>query len=136
MDKLSKTIILKKGEGRKYDMGAMQATFLADEQETEERYAVSEWWLKPGSEGPGAHQHEFNDEVFYVLEGVMSFLVGDKWIDAAPGTFLRIPARTMHDFSNKTNDRAGLLNFFIPGGFERNMPSIIQWFNEKKQESL
>jgi hypothetical protein len=26
----------------------------------------------------------------------------------------------------------GVLNFFIPGGFERNMPSIVKWFEDNK----
>jgi len=48
------------------------------------------------------------------------------------GDFLRIPAKTIHDFVNSTNENSGVLNFFIPGGFERNMPSIVQWFDENK----
>lgn len=123
-------IILKAGEGRSYPCGTMTAVFKADEEETNEKYSVSEWWLDANSEGPGAHLHEANDEVFYVLEGTTSFLVGDEWVDAAKGTFLRIPANTMHDFANRTDHKTGVLNFFIPGGFERNMPSIVKWFEE------
>lgn len=123
-------IVLGPGEGRKYPCGKMTAIFKADEEETQEKYSISEWWLEPNTEGPGAHEHEENDEIFYVLEGVTTFLVGDKWIDAEKGTMLRIPARTIHDFVNKTQQRTGVLNFFIPGGFERNMPSIVKWFQE------
>lgn len=126
-----KTIILEQGEGRTYNMGAMQAIFLADEEETDSQYSVSQWWLDPNSEGPGAHLHEDNDEVFYVLEGTMSFLAGEKWVDAKKGTFLRIPSKTLHDFANRTSERAGVLNFYIPGGFERNMPAIVKWFEEQ-----
>lgn len=132
MEEHLQPIVLKKGEGRTYEMGAITAVFLADEQETKESYSASEWWLEPNTEGPGAHQHEHNEEVFYVLEGTMSFLVGDQWIDAAQGAFLRIPPRTLHDFRNQTSQRSGVLNFFIPGGFERNMPAIAQWFKENR----
>ncbi|HLT53273.1 MAG TPA: cupin domain-containing protein [Flavobacteriaceae bacterium] len=124
------SIILPKGEGRSYNCGTMTAIFKADEQETDAAYSVSEWWLEPNSEGPGAHKHDANDELFYVLEGTTSFLVGDQWVDAPKGTFLRIPANTMHDFANRTNETTGVLNVFIPGGFERHMPSIVQWFEE------
>ncbi|MES2649207.1 MAG: cupin domain-containing protein [Bacteroidota bacterium] len=123
-------LILSEGEGRIYNCGTMTAIFKADENETNEKYSVSEWWLEPNSDGPGAHSHEENDEVFYVLEGMISFLVGDKWVDVNKGTFLRIPARTIHDFKNKTGSKTGVLNFFIPGGFERNMPSIVKWFDD------
>ena len=128
----TETLILPEGQGRIYDCGTMTAIFKADENETNEKYSISEWWLIPNSDGPGAHSHEDNDEVFYVLEGSMSFLVGDNWIIADKGTFLRIPAKTIHDFKNHTDQKAGVLNFFIPGGFERNMPSIVQWFEYNK----
>ena len=126
----SDSIILPSGQGRIYNCGAMTAVFKADENETNEKYSVSEWWIEPHSDGPGAHQHEDNDEVFYVLEGTTSFLVGDKWVDAHKGTFLRVPSKTMHDFKNKTDQRTGILNFYIPGGFERDMPKIVKWFEE------
>ena len=126
------TLILKTGEGRTYNCGTMTAVFKADENETNEKYSISEWWLQPNSGGPGAHSHEDNDEVFYVIEGMCSFLVGDKWVNAEKGTFLRIPAKTIHDFKNITAEKTGMLNFFIPGGFERNMPSIVQWFEDNK----
>lgn len=128
----TEVLILTEGQGRVYNCGPMTAIFKADENETSEKYSVSEWWLQPNADGPGAHSHEYNDEVFYVLEGTTSFLVGDKWIDADKGTFLRIPAKTIHDFKNKTDKKSGVLNFFIPGGFERNMPSIVKWFKENK----
>lgn len=123
-------LILGPEQGRSYNCGTMTAVFKADENETDEKYSISEWWLEPDSDGPGAHHHEDNDEVFYVLEGTTSFLVGDKWVDAVKGTFLRIPAKTTHDFANRTNKKTGVLNFFIPGGFEKNMPAIVKWFEE------
>lgn len=130
--KHSDAIVLQAGEGRKYNCGDMTAIFKADENETAAKYSISEWWIAPNSEGPGAHQHEQNDEVFYVLEGITSILIGEEWIRAEKGTFIRIPAKTMHDFKNETNQITGVLNFFIPGGFERNMPSIVEWFENNK----
>ena len=121
-------IHLPPGAGRAYPMGRLHAVFKADESETKERFSVSEWWLEPRTDGPGAHAHEANDELFYVLEGRPSVLVGDAWIDAPAGAFFMIPAGNMHDFANRTDQRAGLLNVFIPGGFERTMPAIAEWF--------
>ena len=40
----------------------------------------------------------------------------------------------MHDFANRSGSKMGLLNFFIPGGFERNMPSIVKWFENNQKE--
>jgi mannose-6-phosphate isomerase-like protein (cupin superfamily) len=116
-------------------MGAIRAVFKADGDETGNRYCASEWWLEPHTKGPGAHLHEANDEVFYVLEGTAAILVGEEWIDAPTGSFILIPPRTMHDFENRTEKRVGLLNFFIPGGFEPMMPAIVKWFQENGGEA-
>lgn len=128
----SQTLILTAGQGRVYHLGAMTAIFKADENETADQYSISEWWLAPNSNGPGPHQHDDQDQVFYVLEGTISILTGDKWIEADRGTFIRIPRNTIHTFANRTNKKAGMLNFDIPGGFEKNMPSMVKWFEENK----
>jgi mannose-6-phosphate isomerase-like protein (cupin superfamily) len=118
--------------GRAYDLGPLQSRFLADGVESDDRYCVSEWWLEPGQPGAGAHAHEANEELFYVLEGTMSFLAGNEWIDAPRGSFLRIPAGTTHDFENRTDARAGVLNVFVPGGFEAMMPRLLAYVAEQE----
>ena len=35
------------------------------------------------------------------------------------GTFLRIPAGVTHDIENRSDELAGFLNTYIPGGFEK-----------------
>lgn len=134
MKEKDEPIILKPNEGRTYKMGTMTAVFKADETETDCNYSVSEWWLEPHSKGSGPHLHQHNTEVFYVLEGIASILIEDEWIDAEKGAFVRIPANTTHDFENRTDSLMGLLNFYIPGGFERNMPSIVKWFEKNESE--
>lgn len=124
-------IVLGPGEGRAYAMGAMSAVFKADEAETAATYSISEWFLEPHSSGPGPHSHADHDDIFYVIEGVMSVRVGDDWVDAGVGGFVRAPAGTIHDFANRTDERAGMLNIYIPGGFERDMAGIVQWFEDQ-----
>ena len=126
--KTGDVLILHPGDGRSYELGDLRAVFKADEAETAERYSISEWWMEPGCAGVGAHSHDANDEVFYVLAGAPSILTGETWNTLSAGAFVRIPAGVMHDFRNEGAERAGLLNFFIPGGFERNMPMIVDWF--------
>ena len=123
-------IALAPGDGRTYRMPSMRAVFKADGAETADRYSVSEWWLDPHSAGPGAHSHEANDEVFYGIGGVMSVRIDDDWHYIAPGACIIVSAGTVHDFENRTDEPAGLLNVFIPGGFEKNMPAIVCWFEE------
>jgi mannose-6-phosphate isomerase-like protein (cupin superfamily) len=111
-------IILAPGAGRAYEIGPMRGVFKADGEETGDRYCVSEWSLEPDGAGPGAHSHPDNVELFLVTEGTMTFLVGDEWVDAPAGTFLRVPAGVTHDFANHSSSRATAFNVYIPGGFE------------------
>ncbi len=111
-------IVLPPGDGRAYDLGPMRGVFKADGPETQDRYCASEWSVEPRQSGPGAHQHDANEELFLVTEGTLWFLVGDQWVEAPAGTFLRIPAGVTHDFANRGDVRATAFNVFIPGGFE------------------
>jgi mannose-6-phosphate isomerase-like protein (cupin superfamily) len=129
MDDIREPLVRSPGEGRTYDMGRLQAVFKADGAESAGAYSISEWWLDPHTTGPGHHQHP-EDDVFYVLEGTMSFFVGDHWIDAPKRTFVLVPGGVTHDFQNRTPDRAGILNFAQPGDFEPHMPAIATWFHE------
>ena len=121
-------IVVPPGRGRDYPMGPVRAVFKADGAETRQRFAVSEWWLRPRTRGPGKHVHPAgDDDVFYVLEGTMSIFLGDRWVDARAGTLVIAPGGVPHDFENRTNRRAGMLNVAFPGGFEEDMPGIAAW---------
>ena len=122
-----KPVVLPPGEGRRYSMGRISAVFKADGAETAGRYSISEWWLEPNTQGPGAHAHD-EDDVFYVLEGTMSFLVDGEWIDCPRGSFVLVPSGATHDFQNHGRERAGALNISAPGGFEKDMGAIVEWF--------
>lgn len=123
-------VVLAPGEGRHFPMGPLSATFKADGAETAGRYSISEWWLDPHTRGPGSHHHA-EDDVFYVLEGTMSVMVGDEWVGAPAGSFVLVPAGTPHDFENRGDTRAGMLNVSAPGDFEQAMPGIAEWFRER-----
>jgi mannose-6-phosphate isomerase-like protein (cupin superfamily) len=109
-------LVLAPGAGRAYEIGPMRGVFKADGPETGDRYCVSEWFVEPRESGPGPHRHEANEELFLVTEGTMWFLVGEDWIEAPRGTFLRVPAGVTHDFENRSDERAAAFNVFIPGG--------------------
>ena len=119
--------------GRVYPMGPVRAVFKADGAETRGLYSISEWWLEPRTKGPGAHSNE-EDDVFYVLEGTISFRVGKRWTHAKKGSFVVAPGGVKHDFENRTSKRAGMLNVSAPGDFEEHMPGIAQWFRERSPE--
>jgi mannose-6-phosphate isomerase-like protein (cupin superfamily) len=126
---LRKGIVLAAGEGRAYPMGRLAAVFKADGAESAGLYSISEWWLEPHTPGPGAHSHP-EDDVFYVIEGTVSFLVGDRWVDVSKGAFVLAPGGVTHDFENRSAAGAGFLNMSAPGSFEQRMPEISKWLSQ------
>jgi len=108
-------IFLPPGEGRSSPTGLISAVFKVNGDATERAYSISEWWLEPRTRGPGVHTHE-EDDVFYVLEGTVTFLIGERCIDAPEGSFVLAPRGVAHDFENRGATRAGVLNFSVPGG--------------------
>jgi quercetin dioxygenase-like cupin family protein len=122
---MRKPIVILPEQGRVYEMGRMRAIFKADSDESAGRYSVSEWWLEPGTRGPGVHSHP-DDHVFYVIAGTLSVRVNDDWSHVAAGGYLVIPGGTPHDFQNRGSVRSGFISFNSPGGFEAKMPGIAE----------
>jgi quercetin dioxygenase-like cupin family protein len=122
-----KPLVVAPGQGRTYDMGRMRAIFLADGEETDARYSISEWWIEPRTRGPGTHAHP-DDHIFYVLAGTVSLLIDGEWTDAIRGSYALIPGGVPHDFENRGSEECGFISINAPAGFERSMPGIVKWF--------
>ncbi len=92
--------------------------FLATGEDTDGRYALWEAIVPPGG-GPPPHLHRREEEGFYVLEGEITFLVGDERLVATAGTFANMPVETPHSFRNETDRTARMLISVAPAGLER-----------------
>ncbi|GAB3557892.1 quercetin dioxygenase-like cupin family protein [Actinopolyspora lacussalsi] len=74
--------------------------------------------VPPGG-GPPMHNHTYEDEAFYIVEGELEIYIGDQTVIGRSGDFVFIPRNTMHGFRNKGLHTARQLLIFTPGGFER-----------------
>jgi quercetin dioxygenase-like cupin family protein len=73
--------------------------------------------IPPGN-GPIAHIHKENDEAFYLTEGELEFLDGEKTFVASAGDFVFVPRGVRHRFKNLTSTDAKMVFLFTPGGQE------------------
>ena len=64
------------------------------------------------------HVHDDADEIFYVLDGNLTFIIGEKRIEAAAGAFVYLPRFVHHGFQCNSTE-ARVFNFLTPAGFER-----------------
>ena len=80
--------------------------------------ATIEIVLPAGSAGPPLHHHDF-DEAFYVLDGELTFQLGEELATAGPGTLTFAPRGSHHTLANLSDADARYLLVCTPAGFER-----------------
>jgi mannose-6-phosphate isomerase-like protein (cupin superfamily) len=114
------------GEGENYEMGGSRLSLKATEAETGGAFFLSETTVEPSFAGPPLHIHHELTDMFYVLEGTLTFRVGEETIEGPPGTFVCAPPGTPHTFSNPSSEPVRFLNFNVPGGFERYMRDLVE----------
>ncbi len=73
--------------------------------------------VAPKGLGPPRHLHYSDDEGFYVLEGAITFYVGDETYEADPGTFVFLPHGVPHSYTFDS-DVVRALVMVVPGGVE------------------
>ena len=69
------------------------------------------------------HVHHNEDETFYILEGELTFLVGDERFDVAAGDFLFAPRDIPHAYVVRS-ERARMLSTISPAGIEQLFVSL------------
>ena len=115
-DAASRTFAHEPGEGEAWWWIGMLATIKATAGQTGGQYTLVEILAPEGFASP-LHVHHFEDEGFYILEGEMTFYVGDHIIKAQPGSFLFGPKEVPHAFTVDSGP-ARLLFVLSPAGFE------------------
>jgi quercetin dioxygenase-like cupin family protein len=87
-------------------------------EETDGRIALIESTMPAGAAGPPLHTHVF-DETFYVLEGELTFQVGDEVRVARAGDVAFALGGVPHTLANRSAQAARFLILCAPAGFER-----------------
>jgi mannose-6-phosphate isomerase-like protein (cupin superfamily) len=114
-DAASRTFAHQPGEGEAFWFIGMLATIKATADQTGGQYILVEILAPEGFASP-LHVHHFADEGFYILEGEITFYVGDQIIEARPGSFLFGPKEVPHAFT--VDSGPGRLFVLSPAGFE------------------
>jgi quercetin dioxygenase-like cupin family protein len=109
----AEAIVVRPGEGHR--VGNVE--FLARTADTP-RFTVGVIDFAPGRTLE-AHAHEGEDDAFYILEGELTFVLGDEEVAAPPGTFVLVPPGVEHGFRNDAEQPVRILNIHAPAGFDR-----------------
>ena len=111
-------IVRKPKQGRTVAVVGDVYRFLATGEETDGKYAMWEALVPPGG-GPPPHIHSREEESFYILEGEITFTVGEEKIVATEGMFANMPVGSLHSFKNNTDKQARMIISVAPAGLER-----------------
>lgn len=106
------------GEGRSFSVVGDIYTFKAVGEDTGGAYSLFEFFIPPQSGSP-PHIHNREDETFYILEGELSFQLGDQKIVLPPGSFVHAPKGIPHCFKNEGTTPVKTLTSVVPAGIEK-----------------
>lgn len=81
--------------------------------------------------GPPLHIHEKEDESFYVLEGEITFFVGDETISAKAGDYVFAPRGIPHTFKVRSDEVKFVVTAY-PAGFD----SFVKELGVSYQEGI
>ena len=126
---VARTFGLEEREGdARWWLGVTLATIKATGKETDGRYTLVEV-LEPDSVEAPLHVHHKEDEAFWILEGELTFQIGEETIKASPGSFLFGPKDVPHRYTVDSGP-ARMLFLLSPAGFEE----LIYATSEPAQE--
>lgn len=86
--------------------------------ETNGAFGSWETFTPPG-EGPAAHTHTRETEIFRVIRGTYRFRCGEEEFDAPPGTVVVLPPFVEHAWRNISEEPGQMFAVVAPGGFEQ-----------------
>ena len=86
-------------------IGQLEIRYLVDGTVSGAGMGVFELTVGPGARVPPPHSHRDNEEIVYVLDGVLRYTVDNETRDLNPGERMYTPRGSVHAFSNP-HDRA------------------------------
>jgi quercetin dioxygenase-like cupin family protein len=85
-------------------------------------------WVGRFREDPGfmttLHFHHRTDEQFYVLEGVLSLYIEERWRELGPGMLAVVPRGARHAQGNRADKPVHFVGSGSPAGFEKLFPTL------------
>jgi mannose-6-phosphate isomerase-like protein (cupin superfamily) len=105
------------GEGESWWLVCDHLTFKIGREQTGGEFALAHTKVPPGG-GPPPHIHHREDEMFFILEGQLGLVFGDKSLAGKAGDVFYLPKGIVHTFKNVGERTAEMLVVAAPCGFE------------------
>src|SRR3954462_10951405 len=109
--------VVRPGEGRAGDLGAITVEFKLMGADTGGALAIVEHGFPPGSLVP-PHVHTLEDEYSIVTAGEIGFRSGEREVVLGPGGYITKPRGELHAMWNAGSVPARMIEIITPAGFE------------------
>ena len=125
MSRIGNGMLIPPGAGQTIRVLAGLVTFKIDSAESDGAYNLHEYVVEPGRSAR-AHRHNRHHENVCVLEGELTWRLGDRTFTAPAGSFVVIPRGMTHGFANERPEPARMFVLTSPGGFEAFMVGLAK----------
>ena len=86
---------------------------------TDDAYGMVEIVTPAGVQGPPPHFHKEESEFFLIIKGTLDVMRDGVWSRVSAGSFVELPAKTVHTFVNKTDEDVVWITGWRPKGFQK-----------------
>jgi uncharacterized cupin superfamily protein len=120
------TNVVRNQEGKFIQLAGIKIWVIEDGTRTRNELGVIEAEVLPGSTTPPPHVHHSHEEIFYILEGEVEFLIEGNRIRLNAGDTVTVPIGVTHTFHNPTDVPARLINTFSPAKYVNYFDDIAE----------
>ena len=125
-------LVVPAGAGPDYDWSADHVYVKTPGAFTDGAVTIVEDTLKPGFH-LARHHHQRMSELFYILEGEVTFVFDDTTTVASVGMIVNVPPNVRHEVRCEQGGR--LLTIFTPGGFDEYLASCASLTAEQAADA-
>lgn len=124
---------IESGAGKNYDYSQDHCFVKLSSHDTNGELSMVEDTLKPGF-FLGRHHHKIMTEVFYVLEGEVTFIFDEETVLAKAGDTVTVPPQVWH--AAKCEQGGKMLTIFKDGRFDLYLERLSHMTDEEFQDEV
>lgn len=109
-------------EGLQFESSGDSMKLKLQGDDTDGQFTFIEDTIKANGFQSPLHLHRFHSEILYVIEGEITFRVGEEILVGGPGSTVYIPANTPHQV--KSAGAGKMVTIFNPAGIDKFMKTM------------
>lgn len=121
-----KVLLSRSSEGATFNILGIPTVAKFGTADTGGAYILSEQIIPPGM-GVPPHVHTREDEIFFVIDGEVEFLAGDRVVVGQAGDIVHAPRDIPHSYKAVGDSPAHMRFLAMPGGLEEMFRELATW---------